>query len=540
MENSLSALVYKGSIPEAILESKKQKKLFVVYISGSDEKSIELEKSTWTDPKVAESLSKYCIFLRIPESSTDAANFCAIYPQKSVPSIAAIGYNGVQLWQSEGIVSGEVLASSLEKAWLGLHIQETTATVLTATLASKKPELSTAESSDISSSQQGSSSGTVVPPPSVDKHVESSDVGPPGASNSVEESNIGEHMVEGNGTSFDDKAISKSSNADKSLSIEAEQAASHGDEAKELTSPPRLDPDSSVAGGMSSSTEDKHPAEEKIINQYLGIPGGDSHLVTSEKNEAEQNERDKCVDAVKADIVGNNKSVNAASEVHLNIRLPSGVSLQDKFSVTSTLGMIKDYVDSNQASGIGPYDLAIPYPRKVFSNQDLSKSLSELGLFNRQALIVVPHQRATNYHRGGSSSDQTSTITDSDSVARNGGYFAYVKTMLSYINPLSYLGGNTSSSSPGQAQSGMWEYSPNPALQSNNLARTDRPYSSNSPNQSTSATGRNDNRSRQPTTSRFGSNIHTLKHDEDDSQFGDRNPFWNGNSTQYGGNSDGK
>lgn len=277
-------------------------------------------------------------------------------------------------------------------------MQETTATVLTATLASKKPELSTAESSDISSSQQGSSSGTVVPPPSVDKHVESSDVGPPGASNSVEESNIGEHMVEvnklwplspfyvyhfynyilncilqlyeqGNGTSFDDKAISKSSNADKSLSIEAEQAASHGDEAKELTSPPRLDPDSSVAGGMSSSTEDKHPAEEKIINQYLGIPGGDSHLVTSEKNEAEQNERDKCVDAIKADIVGNNKSVNAASEVHLNIRLPSGFSLQDKFSVTSTLGMIKDYVDSNQASGIGPYDLAIPYPRKVFSNQ---------------------------------------------------------------------------------------------------------------------------------------------------------------------------
>ncbi|KAF2322214.1 hypothetical protein GH714_008689 [Hevea brasiliensis] len=123
MEHSLSALVYKGSIPKAILESKKQKKLFVVYISGSDEKSVELEKSTWTDSKVAESLSNYCIFLHIPESSTDAANFRAIYPQKSVPSIAAIGYNGVQLWQNEGIVSAEVLASSLEKAWLGLHIQ---------------------------------------------------------------------------------------------------------------------------------------------------------------------------------------------------------------------------------------------------------------------------------------------------------------------------------------------------------------------------------------------------------------------------------
>lgn len=43
-------------------------------------------------------------------------------------------------------------------------------------------------------------------------------------------------------------------------------------------------------------------------------------------------------------------------------------------------------------------------------------------------------------------------------------------------------------------------------------------------------------------TSRFGSNIHTLKHDNDDAQFNDRNAFWNGNSTQFGGsgNDDGK
>lgn len=32
---SLSSLTYKGSIPEAINEAKKQKKLFVVYISGN-------------------------------------------------------------------------------------------------------------------------------------------------------------------------------------------------------------------------------------------------------------------------------------------------------------------------------------------------------------------------------------------------------------------------------------------------------------------------------------------------------------------------
>jgi hypothetical protein len=35
MKGSISSFTYKGSIAEAILESKKQKKLFVVYISGN-------------------------------------------------------------------------------------------------------------------------------------------------------------------------------------------------------------------------------------------------------------------------------------------------------------------------------------------------------------------------------------------------------------------------------------------------------------------------------------------------------------------------
>ena len=35
MEQSLVSLTYKGTIPEAINEAKKQRKLFVVYISGA-------------------------------------------------------------------------------------------------------------------------------------------------------------------------------------------------------------------------------------------------------------------------------------------------------------------------------------------------------------------------------------------------------------------------------------------------------------------------------------------------------------------------
>jgi hypothetical protein len=87
--------------------------------------------------------------------------------------------------------------------------------------------------------------------------------------------------------------------------------------------------------------------------------------------------------------------------------------------------------------------------------------LSELGLLNRQALIVVPHQRATGYHREASSSSDRTNFTNVDSSnGTNGGYFAYLRKVLSYMNPFSYLGGGTSSSSSGQeSQNGMWQYS---------------------------------------------------------------------------------
>lgn len=59
--------------------------------------------------------------------------------------------------------------------------------------------------------------------------------------------------------------------------------------------------------------------------------------------------------------------------------------------------------------------------------------------------------------------------------------------------------------------------------------------------QNASTSGKSEEKkSRKPPASGFGSNIHTLKRDEDDERFSDRNSFWNGNSTEYGGNDDGK
>jgi len=78
-----------------------------------------------------------------------------------------------------------------------------------------------------------------------------------------------------------------------------------------------------------------------------------------------------------------------------------------------------------------------------------------LRLFDRQALVVVPRKRATVYQRGTSYSESNNN-TDPNS----GGYFAYVRRVLSYANPFSYFGGGTAnaSSSVPERQTSMREY----------------------------------------------------------------------------------
>lgn len=542
MERSLPSLTFKGSISEAIVEAKRQRKLFVVYISGEDAESIRLENSTWADLNVAEKLSKYCILLHILEGSTEASHFSAIYPQKPAPCITVIGYNGVQLWQNEGFVAAEILASNLEKTWLSLHIQETTATVLTAALALKKSDPLASGAPNIASLQPGSSSSMDVPSSSINKDVESSEARPLVASEIIEENKSCEHPVKEN-IEVGDATSSKVLHANELDSGENEQPTSSNATAKELL-PITADLNNSEGCPISPTVKDGCPAPEEnsnFTNPHLEVSEGSSQSIPTEVNQAVVDTKTENVEDPKAGTL--DISTNKSTDVHLNIRLPNGNSLQEKFPVTSTLSMVKDFVDQNQASCIGSYDLAVPYPRKVFKGQDLSKSLSDLGLLNRQALMVVPHQRAVAHHRGVSSSrDLTNSTNDSGSANdSNGGYFALLRSFLSYLNPLSYLGSTANSSNSEQeSQNGMWEYRPNPALQNNLRARgTERPFTRPSPDQSGSTTSRSDERSKQPTASRYGSNIHTLKHDEDDDRFSDRNAFWNGNSTQYGGNNDG-
>lgn len=518
MEQLLSSLVFNGSIIEAITEAKQQKKLFVVFVSGSNLESNQLETSTWLDPRVADSISKYCILLHILEGSTDAKNFSALYPQKAVPCITAIGYNGVQLWQHGGFVSADNLASSLEKAWLSLHIQETTATFLTAARASKKELVSGAASV---TSEVGSSSSAQVSSAQAGTQIQSP----------MDTLSKNSHIVEG-----EDRGHA-AAEIDSSVIVMASHGSADAFESRigELnesttvitTAEKPLDlveVDSTKAKDECSMSKENPGLCDQQLDPNDEAPG---EIANKARKGPEINIVEDAA-AEKADF--SDASSNTFHDVYLNIRLPDGSSLHVKFPVMDTLRMVKHYVDKNHTSSFGSYDLAVPYPRKVFGDEDLDRTLSDLCLHNRQALIIVLRNKVnvTSMHGQNNSAESYHTTSGGDA-----GYFAWIGRLFSYVNPLSYLGGSSNTSNTAQdSQGSIWQYGPRPTPQ-NNQTLVRKPFQ-------TPITTTTNNRGRKPASSHFGSNIHTLKHDEDENQFGDKNTFWNGNSTQFGGDDNSK
>ncbi|XP_031494607.1 plant UBX domain-containing protein 11 isoform X2 [Nymphaea colorata] len=538
MDSSASALAFKGSVAEAIAEAKAKNEILLVYVSGTNEDSVLLEKSTWVDPNVAEAVLKHCVFLHLIQGSLDSINFSACYPIKAIPSISAVGYNGVLLWQSEGYTNPEKLLAGIQKAWSDLHSQEAAAAVLTAALVSNKSEEPSSSTSNASELLKASSEIADMPSLLNNGLTEGEQSTKwSGTASSKEECR---YEAEGNDKS---KGVPSSGMArdaqedcfadDKRVLAEENDISSSpvrdmrytGCEVQSISARPRSQPQVNI----NSNVQFVNKAEDPISKMNLSNSGFSYSETIVDPTENKPNSL--TIQDFGAD--KENRASRMSSDVHLNIRLSDGASIRGMFSINDTLEMVKKYVDQNRTDGSGPYSLGIPYPRKLFNEQDMSKGLSELGFVGREALIVVPHNKSSVAQQRETASESL-TASPSASVGSNDGRFGIVWKILSYFNPFSYFNGAPSSDEePPNSGTGMWQYGPDPAAWS--TTSTARPFPNYPSNAGASSSSGASGSKGKKTPPSWGSNVHTLRQEDDDTAFRDRNAFWNGNSTQYGG-----
>lgn len=76
-------------------------------------------------------------------------------------------------------------------------------------------------------------------------------------------------------------------------------------------------------------------------------------------------------------------------ECRLQIRLTNGQALTQVFQAKEQFASVRLYVQLNRTDGDGPFSLMTSFPRKVFSEEDMEKPLTELGLVPSAVLMVT-------------------------------------------------------------------------------------------------------------------------------------------------------
>ncbi|KAF7052640.1 hypothetical protein CFC21_060709 [Triticum aestivum] len=489
MEITINSLTYKGSIPDAINQSRRKKKLFVIYISGQDETSSSLEQSTLVDEHVAAVISRCCIFLQLKQGDVDALQFSAIYPQKSVPSISVVGLSGAMLWNHEGYISPEDLKESIDKAWAALQLQETAATLLAASLASRMSEPANTASTTMPG-EDGSSTS--------ENHSNSS--GQSSESSAVRGFANSTDLVAQPPSSTSHAELLKTSEIPKSDSapcnITAEEKLDSACQALLPDFPASSNVDSSTDPNQTGSTPS--PKRKNMVDgNSTKVPSKPASSIPTRSTPQLPVEQDKATTSRAIEVTTDSAKKD---DIQLAIRMPDGPSLQIKLTKEDVLRKVKTFVDENQ---------------------DMETTLYELGIETRQALVVVPNRQSVKVARHQSSLPSSDLDRTVDSDKSRG--WGFLGAALSYVNPLSYLRGNPTPSHPDQlGNEGSQQYRPSSESQ---------PLGGDRSQQTTTHSSGNTLRRR---PRQFGGNIHTLSSEEQDPS-DNRNVFWNGNSTEFGG-----
>eukprot|EP00250_Pteridium_aquilinum_P033740 c618_g1_i1 orf=189-1769(-) len=504
---------FSGSIAESIVVAKSEGKSLIVYIAEENSDCQRMDQTTWQDCKVQKTILEQFVTLRLRHGSTDAAHFSAMFPYREVPSISIINHNGMLLKSLGGYVSPAELLGILEQ----LTAMQNTAAIVAA-LASAN-----AGSTDLATESQPNKT-------SYESECFESEKAGPSAMHDDSNTLCASAAAANNKMPLDDETNQLEHLAPAQIHTQAGDAVSETleDEIKSQVDMQAMDTLSEISEvnvrqGVESVSCDV--LSDEILSHGVATSRALETLpnkppVNINVSESLEPKVSPCITEEAP------KKKKSAETFLLQVRLTNGKSICKSFYPKDHLAAVKEFVDENRGDDKSSYSLAMLYPRKVFSPEDMEKSLLDLSLEDRATLVLVtsPLQQTSLARESTSSRAATSEVMDSGA---SGGIWK----IFSYLNPLSYFSGSSTNTNHSEPGSSSWQYEPDPNLRSSLRQDMGRHGLSSS-----DVDKANTSKTKKASQERsWGGNIHTLEHNDDDEAFKRGNAFWNGNSTQYGG-----
>lgn len=397
-------LWFQGSIPEAIAAAKEQRSVFVVFVAGDDEQSVQMAES-WGNEDVVRATSDGFIAIKLDNKSETCFQFSQIYPVVCVPSSFFIGDNGIPLEVIAGGISAEELVGKITKV-KQMHTGDD-GLPSNPPLANSPPVTCSAESCPVPQCPSED-----LKPPSVETHEDSP------ASSSVQDENLpieqtNDPQEDGNAelgeSPADDDMKDKMQRVMEKLEKKQEQKKKDEHEkeikrevdrrkvGKEMLEYKRKQEDEQARRALEERNKEK--AEEKAarerIRQQIAQDRAD-RAVRYAKNKEEQ-------DAIKAaELQARQAEMEARREAaqkekrtiaRIQFRLPDGSSFTNQFPSEAPLEEARQFAAQTVGSTYGNFSLATMFPRREFTKEDYGKSLLSLELAPSASIVLLPAGR---------------------------------------------------------------------------------------------------------------------------------------------------
>lgn len=464
---------FTGSINDAVATSKSRKAVFVVFVAGQNEASLEVAKVIDSSEISTRLEQDDFVSVKLDSDSESYNFFSQIYKVVPVPSLFFIGTNGAPM---------EIVADDMTVSNLQMKIDS----VL------NRVEKAKNTLNDFIKAEQDSTVGNIP--------------GPSTAVVSTSQNNLSTKTVT---TLSDTNASSKLQEQDKIerarklIELQRQQKAEEEKEEEKRRELERRKSGKDVQIARQKQQEleiaialeerAKEKAQEFAAKERVRQQIAQDKLERKQREQALQKQANQQQSQEKTN---NDVPIVAAGMTRIQFRLPSGNSHLGKFESTTTLRELRTYVTTNIELPFKRFTMSTSFPRRDLSAEDDSKTLTDLELVPTAVVLIIPLKNTT------------SIVTSSQGV----GFLS--RLMWAVFTPVISVYAYLSSYFTGA-----------PVGDSNRPQdNQDEGSSSNSQNRDQSFGNL------RRTNSTAGGNIHRLHSGSDNDN--DENNTWNGNSTQ--------
>ncbi|XP_018094205.1 UBX domain-containing protein 4 isoform X1 [Xenopus laevis] len=519
-------LWFQGSIPEAIAAAKQNSSVFVVFVAGEDEQSVQMSES-WANEQVIQTSLGGVVAIKLDSQSEACLQFSQIYPVVCVPSSFFIGENGIPLEVIAGSISAEELVAKIAKV-KQMHSGKKDGPLVNAKLPESLPKpcsdgpcpvvphASPPDNVQPAGTMQDSSAPTTELPTPLqalpsDHESEALEL----VSESVQNMQSEEELVEKVQRvtqKLEEKREHRKKEEEQRCVLfvtqnEIKKEIDRRKMGKEMLEYKRKQEEDLPKRALEERNREK--AEEKAardrIRQQIAQDRADRaarYAKNSEEIEAlkaaelqaQQAERDSRREAAQKE---------RSTIARIQFRLPDGSSFTNQFASEAPLEEARCFAVQTVGNTYGKFSLATMFPRREFTEEDYGKSLLSLELAPGASVVLLPAGRSSH------------TVVQSS----EGGVWSFLGTILFPLLAVWRFLSNFLFSSPSPSQ--PVEREAHPQHESTNPTAS----SSSEPNRDAV---RKRVVEKRPEQFKKEGKVYRLRSQDDE----DENNTWNGNSTQ--------